>query len=217
MGVDDVKVSEPSPVRQELARRLGATQVVSTRRARGPRAVRSRAASSTTPVDVVLECSGHGDGHGGGARPAASAGAGSCSSARAWPSADVRPEPHPAERARDHRRVLLRRRRLRARARAARVRELPLRRAHRSRRRALGGALDAMRRPRRRPDRRQGPHRPRSRVDESPASPRLNHVAMSMPADALDAEGARGDHRRSTATCSGGRSTTCSRRTAGGS
>jgi threonine dehydrogenase-like Zn-dependent dehydrogenase len=60
MGVDDVKVSEPSAVRQALARRLGAAEVV------GPESLtvpgpHDPGTIVDEPVDVVLECSGHGD------------------------------------------------------------------------------------------------------------------------------------------------------------
>jgi (R,R)-butanediol dehydrogenase/meso-butanediol dehydrogenase/diacetyl reductase len=60
MDIDDVKVSEPSPVRRELALRLGATEVV------GPESLSmpgpfDPGSVVADPVDVVLECSGHGD------------------------------------------------------------------------------------------------------------------------------------------------------------
>jgi threonine dehydrogenase-like Zn-dependent dehydrogenase len=60
MGVDDVKVSEPSPVRQGLARRLGASEVV------GPESLSvpgpfDPGTVVDDAVDVVLECSGHGE------------------------------------------------------------------------------------------------------------------------------------------------------------
>jgi 2-desacetyl-2-hydroxyethyl bacteriochlorophyllide A dehydrogenase len=60
MDIDHVKVSEPSPVRQELARRLGATEVV------GPESLSvpgpfDPGSLVDDAVDVVLECSGHGE------------------------------------------------------------------------------------------------------------------------------------------------------------
>jgi (R,R)-butanediol dehydrogenase/meso-butanediol dehydrogenase/diacetyl reductase len=60
MGVDDVKVSEPSPVRQALATRLGATTVVA------PDALEMPGPFDPGTVvddafDVALECSGHGE------------------------------------------------------------------------------------------------------------------------------------------------------------
>src|SRR5262249_4389698 len=103
----------------------------------------------------------------------------------------VRSQPHPAQRARDHRGLLLRRRWVRALARTAVVRPVPRSRAHRSGRRPARGNARRHARPRRRPDRREGPCRSGSRLMSSTKTrkPRLNHVAMSMPADALDAEG----------------------------
>jgi (R,R)-butanediol dehydrogenase/meso-butanediol dehydrogenase/diacetyl reductase len=60
MGIDEVKVSEPSPVRQALARRLGAAEVV------GPESLPAPGPFDPgtvvdDAVDVVLECSGHGE------------------------------------------------------------------------------------------------------------------------------------------------------------
>lgn len=60
LGIDDIKVSEPAPVRQALARRLGASVVV------GPDELESPGPYDpgrlvSDAVEVVLECSGHGD------------------------------------------------------------------------------------------------------------------------------------------------------------
>jgi|SRR5581483_10369080 len=60
LGVDDVKVSEPSPVRRELARRLGATAVVAPGDLEVPGPFDPGRVVDDA-VDVVLECSGHGD------------------------------------------------------------------------------------------------------------------------------------------------------------
>src|SRR5690606_25494412 len=91
-----------------------------------------------------------------------------------------------------HRLVRLRRGRLRRRPRTARHR----RPAHRPPPRARRGPphRDAGRHAgtRRRLDRRQGPglsDRQGVNVSRKPAPPQFNHVAMSLPADALDAEG----------------------------
>ena len=61
MGVDDVKVSEPTPIRQELARRLGASVVVAPDELESPGPYDPGTIVSDA-VDVVLECSGHGSG-----------------------------------------------------------------------------------------------------------------------------------------------------------
>jgi threonine dehydrogenase-like Zn-dependent dehydrogenase len=60
LGVDGIKVSEPAPVRQELARRLGAAEVVAPDQLEvpGPFDPGSVVADA---VDVVFECSGRGD------------------------------------------------------------------------------------------------------------------------------------------------------------
>jgi (R,R)-butanediol dehydrogenase/meso-butanediol dehydrogenase/diacetyl reductase len=60
IGVDDVKVSEPSAVRQALARRLGAAQVVGPESLTVP-GLYDPGTVVDDPVDVVLECSGHGE------------------------------------------------------------------------------------------------------------------------------------------------------------
>ncbi len=60
LGIDDVKVSEPSPVRQALARRLGATTVVSPDELDVPGPFDPGRVVDDA-FDVVLECSGHGD------------------------------------------------------------------------------------------------------------------------------------------------------------
>jgi (R,R)-butanediol dehydrogenase/meso-butanediol dehydrogenase/diacetyl reductase len=56
--IDDIKVSEPAPVRQELARRLGASVVVApdALEVPGPYDPGTLVADA---VDVVIECSGH--------------------------------------------------------------------------------------------------------------------------------------------------------------
>lgn len=60
MGIEEVKVSEPSPLRAELAARLGASEVVppALLEAPGPHEP-GRVVDDA--VDVVLECSGRGD------------------------------------------------------------------------------------------------------------------------------------------------------------
>jgi threonine dehydrogenase-like Zn-dependent dehydrogenase len=60
LGIDDIKVSEPSPVRQELARRLGASVVIGPDELETPGPFDPGAVVDDA-VDVVLECSGHGD------------------------------------------------------------------------------------------------------------------------------------------------------------
>jgi (R,R)-butanediol dehydrogenase/meso-butanediol dehydrogenase/diacetyl reductase len=60
LGIDDIKVSEPAPVRQELARRLGASVVIGPDELEVPGPFDPGAVVSDA-VDVVLECSGHGD------------------------------------------------------------------------------------------------------------------------------------------------------------
>jgi (R,R)-butanediol dehydrogenase/meso-butanediol dehydrogenase/diacetyl reductase len=60
LGVDDIKVSEPAPVRQELARRLGASVVIAPDQLENPGPF-DPAALVSDAVDVVLECSGHGE------------------------------------------------------------------------------------------------------------------------------------------------------------
>ena len=60
LGIDDVKVSEPAPVRQELARRLGASVVVSPDELESPGPF-DPGRLVNDAVEVVLECSGHGD------------------------------------------------------------------------------------------------------------------------------------------------------------
>lgn len=60
LGIDDVKVSEPSPLRQDLAQRLGATVVVSPAELEDP-GLFDPGKIVDDAVDVVLECSGHGD------------------------------------------------------------------------------------------------------------------------------------------------------------
>jgi threonine dehydrogenase-like Zn-dependent dehydrogenase len=60
LGIDDIKVSEPAPVRQELARRLGASVVISPDELEGPGPF-DPGRIVDDAVDVVLECSGHGD------------------------------------------------------------------------------------------------------------------------------------------------------------
>jgi threonine dehydrogenase-like Zn-dependent dehydrogenase len=59
-GIDDIKVSEPAPVRQELARRLGASSVVHPDELEDPGPF-DPAKVVADAVDVALECSGHGD------------------------------------------------------------------------------------------------------------------------------------------------------------
>jgi threonine dehydrogenase-like Zn-dependent dehydrogenase len=61
LGIDDVKVSEPAPVRQELARRLGALEVVSPDELEDPGPY-DPGRIVADAVDVALECSGHGSG-----------------------------------------------------------------------------------------------------------------------------------------------------------
>jgi (R,R)-butanediol dehydrogenase/meso-butanediol dehydrogenase/diacetyl reductase len=58
-GVDDITVSEPAPVRQELARRLGVTKVVSPDQLPVP-GPHDPGSVVPDPMDVVLECSGNG-------------------------------------------------------------------------------------------------------------------------------------------------------------
>jgi threonine dehydrogenase-like Zn-dependent dehydrogenase len=60
LGIDDIKVSEPAPVRQALARRLGASVVIGPDELEVPGPFDPGAVVSDA-VDVVLECSGHGD------------------------------------------------------------------------------------------------------------------------------------------------------------
>lgn len=60
LGVYDIKVSEPAPVRQDLARRLGAKVVIGPDELEVPGPFDPGAIVSDA-VDVVLECSGHGD------------------------------------------------------------------------------------------------------------------------------------------------------------
>jgi threonine dehydrogenase-like Zn-dependent dehydrogenase len=60
LGIDDIKVSEPAPVRQALARRLGASVVISPDELESPGPYDPGAIVSDA-VDVVLECSGHGE------------------------------------------------------------------------------------------------------------------------------------------------------------
>jgi threonine dehydrogenase-like Zn-dependent dehydrogenase len=60
LGIDDIKVSEPAVVRQELARRLGASEVVSPEALEVPGPF-DPGRLVDDPVDVVLECSGHGE------------------------------------------------------------------------------------------------------------------------------------------------------------
>jgi len=60
LGIDDVKVSEPSPLRQALARRLGAKVVISPAELEDP-GLFDPGKVVADAVDVVLECSGHGD------------------------------------------------------------------------------------------------------------------------------------------------------------
>ena len=60
LGIDDIKVSEPAPVRQELARRLGASVVIGPDELEVPGPF-DPAGIVSDAVDVVLECSGHGD------------------------------------------------------------------------------------------------------------------------------------------------------------
>lgn len=59
LGVGGIKVSEPAPVRQELARRLGATEVVTPDQLEDPGPYDPGRVVSDA-VDVVLECSGNG-------------------------------------------------------------------------------------------------------------------------------------------------------------
>jgi len=59
MGIDDVKVSEPAPVRQELARKLGATVVIGPDELESP-GMYDPGRVVDDAVEVVLECSGHG-------------------------------------------------------------------------------------------------------------------------------------------------------------
>jgi (R,R)-butanediol dehydrogenase/meso-butanediol dehydrogenase/diacetyl reductase len=58
-GIDDIKVSEPSPVRRALAERLGATQVVTPDALDVPGPM-DPARVVDDAVDVAFECSGHG-------------------------------------------------------------------------------------------------------------------------------------------------------------
>src|SRR5207248_3135200 len=60
LGVDDIKVSEPAPLRQDLARRLGASRVVAPDELVVPGPF-DPAGIVADAVDVALECSGHGD------------------------------------------------------------------------------------------------------------------------------------------------------------
>jgi len=60
LGIDDVKVSEPSLLRQDLARRLGAKVVISPTDLEDP-GLFDPGKVVADAVDVVLECSGHGD------------------------------------------------------------------------------------------------------------------------------------------------------------
>jgi threonine dehydrogenase-like Zn-dependent dehydrogenase len=60
LGIDDVKVSEPSPLRQDLARRLGAKVVISPTELEDP-GLFDPGKIVDDAVDVVLECSGHAD------------------------------------------------------------------------------------------------------------------------------------------------------------
>ena len=60
LDIDDIKVSEPSPLRQDLAHRLGATTVVSPADLEDPGPF-DPGKIVEDAVDVVLECSGHGD------------------------------------------------------------------------------------------------------------------------------------------------------------
>ena len=60
LGVDDIKVSEPGSLRQDLARRLGATVVVAPDELEVPGPY-DPAGIVSDAVDVALECSGHGD------------------------------------------------------------------------------------------------------------------------------------------------------------
>ena len=60
LGIDDVKVSEPSPLRQDLACRLGAKVVISPAELEDPGPFDPGKVVDDA-VDVVLECSGHGD------------------------------------------------------------------------------------------------------------------------------------------------------------
>jgi threonine dehydrogenase-like Zn-dependent dehydrogenase len=59
MGVDDIKVSEPAPVRQELARKLGAAVVIGPDELESP-GMYDPGRVVDDAVEVVLECSGHG-------------------------------------------------------------------------------------------------------------------------------------------------------------
>ena len=60
LGVDDIKVSEPSALRQDLARRLGAAVVIGPDELEDPGPFDPGKVVSDA-VDVVLECSGHGN------------------------------------------------------------------------------------------------------------------------------------------------------------
>ena len=60
MGIDDVTVSEPTPVRAELARQLGAARVISPADLETPGPFDPGHVVADA-VDVVLECSGRGD------------------------------------------------------------------------------------------------------------------------------------------------------------
>ena len=60
LGIDDVKVSEPATVRQDLARRLGAPVVISPDELEDPGPF-DPGKIVEDAVDVVLECSGHGN------------------------------------------------------------------------------------------------------------------------------------------------------------
>ena len=83
MGIDDIKVSEPAPVRQELARRLGRVGGGRARRARGARPVRPGHARRRRGRrgDRMLRPSRS---DGSRARAAEAAGHACVSSARAW-------------------------------------------------------------------------------------------------------------------------------------
>ena len=186
MGVDDVRCVEPAPSRQELAAAVGATRVLHPDELDVPNMAEPMRIVDDA-VDVVLECSGKAKAMEAGLAQLVKAGTLVLVGAGIDRPA-VRPEPHPAQRARDHRRQHLRPRRLRAGARAARLRQAP----DRAPRGARGGA--ARRRPRRHARPGRGPHRRKGAgaAMTGPAftkPPRLNHVAMSVPADSLDAEG----------------------------
>src|SRR3954453_5937489 len=59
MGIDDIKVSEPSPLRRSLAESLGASEVVTPDRLEAPGPF-DPGKVVTQPVDVAFECSGNG-------------------------------------------------------------------------------------------------------------------------------------------------------------